>query len=289
MGATIAKYPRDWAACVEPLRKIIGDDADVLFGIGVNFTGISKSQTSTNMPFFFGFFGAQNTEPPSDPQGIKSLVEDKLDFIGVSAYAPGTGPGFPINEIENAAFNIKVRGGRAERWACGVCFVAGQPRSGLFRPTTPNCPCPSCAPCANHNTLHQQNKTTIKTTIRQEDLSNLGIDLLGLINSGRLELHYSEFGVGGAGRDTGRPAPTVEEVARFPFAGVDGLYTAANDPWRRPYLKEYALEFYQKVAKWLENPDIKTHRVSKVYIWCHASFDILGVVRCYGFVVIVIL
>ena len=34
MGATIAQYPRDWAALVEPLRARLGDDAEVLFGIG---------------------------------------------------------------------------------------------------------------------------------------------------------------------------------------------------------------------------------------------------------------
>lgn len=34
MGATIAKHPREWAALIEPLRERIGEEADVLFGIG---------------------------------------------------------------------------------------------------------------------------------------------------------------------------------------------------------------------------------------------------------------
>lgn len=31
----------------------------------------------------------------------------------------------------------------------------------------------------------------------------LGVDLAGLINAGKLELHYSEFGIGGGGRYSG--------------------------------------------------------------------------------------
>jgi hypothetical protein len=34
MGATVAKYPREWASLIDPLRERIGDEADVLFGIG---------------------------------------------------------------------------------------------------------------------------------------------------------------------------------------------------------------------------------------------------------------
>lgn len=94
----------------------------------------------------------------------------------------------------------------------------------------------------------------------QDDFAALGVDLKGLIDSGALELHYSEFGVGGAGRETGVPATSVIEVATFPFAGVDGVYTPRRDPWLVPMLKNYALEFYAKVAAWLANPYNKTHR-----------------------------
>lgn len=54
------------------------------------------------------FFGTPVDLPP-DPAGIKYLIEEKLGFIGISAYAPMTGPGFSPSELENAAFNIKVR------------------------------------------------------------------------------------------------------------------------------------------------------------------------------------
>lgn len=91
----------------------------------------------------------------------------------------------------------------------------------------------------------------------------MGVDLKALIDAGALELHYSELGVGGAGRETGVPALTVVEVATFPFAGVDGIYSAARDPWLVPMLKSYAVEFYAKLAAWLANPFNKTHRCAR--------------------------
>jgi hypothetical protein len=63
------------------------------------------------VPFFFGLFGGSAGQAPNDPGAIKDMIENKLSFIGVSAYAPGTGPGFPTNELENAAFNVKVGAG----------------------------------------------------------------------------------------------------------------------------------------------------------------------------------
>lgn len=78
---------------------------------GINFTGLSKQATSQTVPFLFNLFGG-TPEPPADAAGIKSLIEDKLSFIGVSAYAPMRGAGFEMSELENSAFNVKVRAGR---------------------------------------------------------------------------------------------------------------------------------------------------------------------------------
>jgi hypothetical protein len=78
-----------------------------------------------------------------------------------------------------------------------------------------------------------------------------------------------------------RPSPCPHpppQVARFPFAGVDGPYRASADPWRMDYLRAYAEEFYSKVAQWLANPYNKTFKVQKLFIWSHASFDVLGIV-----------
>lgn len=34
MGSTISKFPREWAAIVDPLKERVGREADVLVGIG---------------------------------------------------------------------------------------------------------------------------------------------------------------------------------------------------------------------------------------------------------------
>jgi hypothetical protein len=37
----------------------------------------------------------------------------------------------------------------------------------------------------------------------QDEMRNMGIDMQGLIDSGALELHYSEYGLGGGARYSG--------------------------------------------------------------------------------------
>lgn len=54
------------------------------------------------------FSGAPGA-PPVDGEGLRQLIAGKLDFIGVSAYAPLAGAGFPTKELENAAFMLAVR------------------------------------------------------------------------------------------------------------------------------------------------------------------------------------
>lgn len=108
--------------------------------------------------------------------------------------------------------------------------------------------------------VHQPFAIRLYAPGAQDDLASVGVDLKGLIDAGALELHYSELGIGGAGRESGLPAATVAEVATFPFAGVSGVYSTARDPWLVPMLKSYAIEFYAKLAAWLATPYNKTHR-----------------------------
>ena len=92
------------------------------------------------------------------------------------------------------------------------------------------------------------------------------------------------MGLGGAGRDSnGRPARTARDAAKAPWAGIDaalGNYFPSLDPWRYEALRLFAVEFYAKLAQWLAGGDSnKTFKISKVFIWSHNSFDVLGVVR----------
>jgi hypothetical protein len=119
--------------------------ADVMVGIGLNFNALDQTEYSVapnqGLGWIFGS-GARAPRypvPTIDGAALNNLVNNEIDFIGISAYAPYSGPGMLLNEFENSAFNVG---------------------------------------------------DSLKT------LGN-GIDLAALVNSGKLELHYSEFGIGG--------------------------------------------------------------------------------------------
>lgn len=143
MCATIMRYTSDWMSTIPSLRAIMGSDlADIKFGIGLNFNALDQTEYSVAPNTGFGWmFGAQRSDryaPSIDAAAIYNMVTNTIDFIGISAYAPYTGPGMGLNEFENSAFNVG------------------------------------------------------------ESLRSLGgVDLTALINSGKVELHYSEFGIGG--------------------------------------------------------------------------------------------
>jgi hypothetical protein len=68
-------------------------------------------------------------------------------------------------------------------------------------------------------------------------MRSFGVDLAGMIDSGSLELHYSEFGLGGGGAYAGTSvAQTPGEVALRPFYGVYGPYSRATDVRGFPFL-----------------------------------------------------
>jgi hypothetical protein len=113
----------------------------VQVGIGLNFNALEAVEGSSQGSFL-GFFGGSRASrypvPAIDGPGVYQLLTNQIDFLGISAYAPYTGPGMGLNEFENSAFNV-----------------------------------------ADSLRIHA------------------GVDLLSLLRSGRLELHYSEFGIGG--------------------------------------------------------------------------------------------
>ncbi|WIA33971.1 hypothetical protein OEZ86_007066 [Tetradesmus obliquus] len=105
-----------------------------------------------------------------------------------------------------------------------------------------------------------------------------GINVLGLVSSGKLELQYSEFGLGGGGSyGGGQVARSPGEVALRPFFGIYGPYNPASDPWSIPSNRAFLREFYSKALAWLADPGNKTYKVASVFIWSMASWDVLGV------------
>eukprot|EP00878_Enallax_costatus_P016588 GHUV01017406.1.p1 GENE.GHUV01017406.1~~GHUV01017406.1.p1 ORF type:complete len:494 (+),score=70.49 GHUV01017406.1:303-1784(+) len=154
MSATVMRYTAEWQALIPGLRSTIGSKhADVKIGIGLNFNALDAVEGGTPPPNG-GLIGwlvgsrraSQNPIPSIDAAAVNKLVSQDIDFIGISAYAPYTGPGMQLNEFENSAFNV----GESLRL-----------------------------------------------------LAN-GVNIASLINSGKLELHYSEFGIGGGDENNAR-------------------------------------------------------------------------------------
>lgn len=152
----------------------------------------------------------------------------------------------------------------------------------------------SSAPCAQANCVSMF-------------MAQYGIDVLSLINSRKLELHYSEFGLGGGGSyggqqvrtcvcnsssPVGLPLPAAggarrhlhsacthwvcihpqvasspAQVALRPFFGIYGDYTSSLDPWALPSNRAFLREFYSKAIAWLSDPAQTTYRVSSVFVW----------------------
>lgn len=147
MSATIMRYTSQWATMVPAIKSIVGTKhADVKVGIGLNFNALDATEThppqGTGLVGFLlgsGQRAARYPVPGIDGGAVRDLISNKIDFVGISAYAPYSGPGFGINEFENSAFNV----GDALKSFGG------------------------------------------------------GVNLAGLANSGKVELHYSEFGIGG--------------------------------------------------------------------------------------------
>lgn len=74
-----------------------------------------------------------------------------------------------------------------------------------------------------------------------------------------------------------QPASSARMAGKQPWAGVAGPYNSAYDPWYVPELRDYRTEFFTKALQWLADPNIKTYKVSDVFVWGMASWDVFGV------------
>lgn len=105
-----------------------------------------------------------------------------------------------------------------------------------------------------------------------------GLSLSGLINSGKLELHYSEFGIGGGVNGLAQIAASADACAKQPWAGISGSFTTALNPWLQGSLSSFRSSFYGKALDWLSNPSsVTTYLVKEVFVWSMSSWDLFGI------------
>ncbi len=103
---------------------------------------------------------------------------------------------------------------------------------------------PSVTPTPSHiQSLHPHDRHT--------ELSFFNITLAELSDLG-VPTTFLEYGVGGGGGQDGNDlAKDAEEAARNPYFGIFGSYNASRDPWKKPDVKAYQREFYDKTAQYL--------------------------------------
>jgi hypothetical protein len=104
-----------------------------------------------------------------------------------------------------------------------------------------------------------------------------GLNLANLARSGKLELHYSEFGIGGGADGKNQFAASADACAKQPWAGLSGSYATSIDPWQHGYLSDFRSTFYSRAMDWLGNPSSGTYDVKEVFVWCMASWDLFGI------------
>ncbi len=102
---------------------------------------------------------------------------------------------------------------------------------------------------------------------------------LSLIVPGKVELLFSEIGLGGGNwiNDGKTPGTNIEEVSGAPYAGiyVEGM---DNNPWENEELFFFRRKFFLFLKSFLNSEiKIKNHEVRRAFIWNASSWDIHGI------------
>lgn len=109
-----------------------------------------------------------------------------------------------------------------------------------------------------------------------DEFKSLGVDLQSLSQPGGLELHFSEFGNGGAAC-SGGPAATPQSAVECPYFGVFSDFDPTRNPWATPAMQSFITNWYQQAIKWAAAGTGPTYKIKNVYIWNVASWDVTGI------------
>jgi hypothetical protein len=232
MSATLLRFTNDWMDLVPTVKDIIGSDvADVKVGAGLSYNPLDavEGAVTSAAGLFTSFIGditgmADSSVPDIQIFNIKELLSDKLDFLGLSAFAPFSGANFATSEFMNSATQMATA------------------------------------------------------------LSKLvpGLDLTQLLKTGKLELHYSEWGLGGGFKPLNgleQLAASADAAAQQPWTGITGMYNKLIDPWVQGYLSIFRQTFFNKALQWVSSPLLgaTSINVQQVFVWSKDSWDVFGI------------
>ncbi|EFJ48011.1 hypothetical protein VOLCADRAFT_91598 [Volvox carteri f. nagariensis] len=248
MSATVLYHPREYLQLVEEMRERLlmgmrragAPDSYIKVGVSFNFNKVTQVNTgggagggsaASVLSRFVGFgpFGSAVTSAMTgrglrqaaaasfDLRALQDLFE-KIDFLGISAYAALDDPNFPMTALQNAAF-----------------------------------------------------------TFFGEMRNDVGLDAAAILRRRRIDLHYSEFGMGGGASPLGTvPARSPEQAARMPFYGIIKTHMQTCRRFPRQ-MKSFLHSFFRKTMDWLAQGGGPTYFVSHCFLWGMGSWDVLGI------------
>lgn len=239
------RFPSDWASLVPVVKNILGSSlADVKVSVGLNFNALDAVET-------------QPLEGAAAASTTGSQVEAGMgSFWGLFGTAPST-PAVRYPSLVPAINAASVKNLLANK-ADFLGISAYYPYSGAdFAP-------------AEFGASAQQVATDLATLAG-------GHNLAALAGSGKLELHYSEFGIGCGVNNKNEVAPSATACAQAPWAGICGVFSPTLNPWQRSDLAAFRRSFYSKAVDWLSNQaGSGPLPINEVFGWSMSSWDVLG-------------
>jgi hypothetical protein len=235
------RYPTSWSNLYSFVKNIIGTDlADVKVGVGLNFNALDAVESQP-------LVDAPTTQTEAGRGSFWNLFGPQEPATPAVKY--------PANVPEIIAANVR------DLLSAKLDFLG---ISAYF-------------PYSSANLDLSEFEASAGQVAK--DLSTLagGMNLATLATTGKLELHYSEFGIGCGVDGKNELSPTADLCANKPWAGIIGMYSAGNDPWKRTDLASFRTNFHHKAVDWLSRAGSPTtYKISEVFIWSMSSWDVLG-------------
>ncbi len=243
--------------------------------------------------------------PSYDPAAVEALLA-QCDFIGISAYAPLNGADFPTTALQVCRRRLR----RRRRASRSLRDPTRDTRS--FPPQNSAFNVMDSLKGAGLALEAILRRTGAELHYVEFGVGG-GVSQAGATPSTSPDEVRACQGVQlNAGH---RPEPILQpgpdnpraQASNKPFWGVQGAYAASLDPWRTPRMAEFRRAFYDKALQWLaqvrailargraspftQGPLTErillqplrvqgggpTYGVSAAFVWCKASWDVLGV------------
>jgi hypothetical protein len=100
----------------------------------------------------------------------------------------------------------------------------------------------------------------------------------GIIIPKTMPIHFSEIGLGGKSpqnTDKMTPEQELKEIASNPWSGTSD---PKQNPWVKPHLKQYRLEYHQALVQYLSN-QTSDYQVTDVCLWSMGSWCPYGFIK----------